>query len=158
MDGISTISDSRYETRELGFLQLFDEQREHFIRAEVYNLRRSLEQQQLSCLLRFRAIYWLGNTPETAAKKCSFRQVRACIKSLGALTNAIQGDGQAEIQKQAVIAIGRRPKDEAIPILIRTEGNHPRMDVRKQAIRVLGQTGDERAVAFFQGAVKQLNA
>ena len=53
-------------------------------------------------------------------------------------------------EKQAVIAIGRRPKDEAVPILIRTARNHPKMAVRKLAIQVLGQTGDERAVAFFR--------
>jgi len=57
--------------------------------------------------------------------------------------------GRLKLQKQAVIAAGRRSKDEAVPILIRTARNHPRMDVRKQAIRVLGQTGDERAAAFF---------
>jgi HEAT repeat protein len=36
------------------------------------------------------------------------------------------------------------------PILIRTARNHPKMAVRKVAIQVLGQTGDERAVAFFR--------
>jgi len=49
-----------------------------------------------------------------------------------------------------VIAIGRRAQDEAVPILIRTARNHPKMAVRKVAIQVLGQTGDERAVAFFR--------
>jgi len=49
-----------------------------------------------------------------------------------------------------VTAIGRRPKDEAIPILIRAARSHPKMAVRQQAIRMLGQTGDERAVAFFR--------
>jgi HEAT repeat protein len=49
-----------------------------------------------------------------------------------------------------VIAIGRRAQDEAVPILIRTARNHPKMAVRKVAIQVLGQTGDERAVACFR--------
>jgi HEAT repeat protein len=49
-----------------------------------------------------------------------------------------------------VAAIGRRSKDEAIPILIRIARNHPKMPLRKAAIHVLGQTGDERAVAFFR--------
>jgi len=71
-------------------------------------------------------------------------------KSLGALTNTIDSDPETEIQKQAVIAIARRPKDEAIPILIRTARSHPKMQVRKTAIQMLGQTGDERAVAFFR--------
>jgi HEAT repeat protein len=67
-----------------------------------------------------------------------------------ALTNTVDNDVDVEVQKQAVIAIGRRQKDEAIPILIRTARNHPKMVVRKLAIQVLGQTGDERAVAFFR--------
>src|SRR2546429_5475631 len=35
-------------------------------------------------------------------------------KSLGALTNMMDADPETEIQKQAVTAIGRRPKDEEI--------------------------------------------
>ena len=71
-------------------------------------------------------------------------------KSLGALTNTLDSDPETEIQKQAVIAISRRPKDEAIPILIRTARGHPKMQVRKVAIQMLGQTGDQRAIAFFR--------
>jgi HEAT repeat protein len=66
------------------------------------------------------------------------------------LTGTVDGDADIELQKQAVVAIGRRPKDEAVPILIRTARNHPKMPVRKVAIQMLGQTGDERAVAFFR--------
>jgi HEAT repeat protein len=66
------------------------------------------------------------------------------------LTNTLDSDSETEIQKQAVIAIGRRPKDEAIPILIRTARSHPKIQVRKVAIQMLGQTGDERAVVFFR--------
>ncbi len=71
-------------------------------------------------------------------------------KSLGALTNTLDSDPETEIQKQAVVAISRRPRDEAIPILIRTARSHPKVQVRKVAIQMLGQTGDERAVAFFR--------
>ena len=42
-DGTSISSDSRYETRELGLFLLFDNQRDLFTRAEVYNLRRTHE-------------------------------------------------------------------------------------------------------------------
>ena len=41
-----------------------------------------------------------------------------------------------------MLALGRRPKDEAVPVLIRVARNHPNMPVRKVAIQVLGQTGD----------------
>jgi HEAT repeat protein len=36
-----------------------------------------------------------------------------------------------------------------VPILIRVARSHPQMPVRKVAIQVLGQTGDQRAAAFF---------
>lgn len=39
-DGFSLSLDSRYETRELGLFLLFDDDRDLFTRAEVYNLRR----------------------------------------------------------------------------------------------------------------------
>jgi HEAT repeat protein len=65
------------------------------------------------------------------------------------LIRVAESDADLELQKQAVIAIGKLPKDKAVPILIRTARSHQKMAVRKVAIQVLGQTGDERAVAFF---------
>ena len=293
-DGWSIMSDSRYETRELGLFLLFDTQRDSFSRAEVYNLRRTHEfssypvywagrasnEESLNYLkslidspapeinrlgdratfaialhddarvesiltdlirrpvaepIRSRAIYWLGYTPESPAKNTFLAEIvrnnqeggearqqamsalgmsrgpatlpllenlyetmtsrdlkrralggiarndnrdgaatyliriaenekevelrKSAIsslgrvageKSLGALTSTLDSDPETEIQRQAVIAISRRPKDEAIPILIRTARSHPKMQVRKVAIQMLGQTGDERAVAFFR--------
>ncbi|HSE17775.1 MAG TPA: HEAT repeat domain-containing protein [Pyrinomonadaceae bacterium] len=293
-DGTSLVFAPEHETRELGVFLLYDTQREGFIRAEVYNLRRNHEfssypvywagrignEESLNYLksivdapapevnrlaeramlaialhddvrvdailtemirrpvdesMRSRAIYWLGNTPETVAKNNLFTEIvrnrqessearqnamsalalsrsaavlpllqnlfetmttrdlkrralsgiarndnndaaatylirvaetekdielrKSAIanlgriagqKSLGALTNTLDGDGDIELQKQAVVALGRRAKDEAVPVLIRTARNHPKMAVRKVAIQVLGQTGDERAVALFR--------
>jgi HEAT repeats len=292
-DGTSMMFDARHETRELGLFFLFDTQREGFIRAEVYNLRRTHEfsnypvywagrisnEESLNYLksfiespapdlkrlseratfaialhddarvdsmliemarrptddpLRSKALYWLGHTPESQTKNTLFTEIvrnnnestearqqamsslamsrsagalpllqnmfesmptrelrrraltgiarndnsdaaatylvrvaetekdielrKSAITSLGriagqkslaALTTTVD-DGELELQKQAVIAIGRRAKDEAIPILIRTARNHPKMPVRKLAIQMLGNTGDERAVAFFR--------
>ena len=293
-DNTSIVFDERNETRELGLFLLFDEGREQFIRAEVYNLRRQREfgnypvywagrianEESLNYLksivespsaelnrlseravfaialhddarvdamliemirrpiaepTRARAIYWLGHTPETQTKNTFFTELirntqessdaryqamsalamsrsaatlplfqnlfetmtarelkrraltgvsrndnsdaaatylirvaetdkdfelrKSAIaalgrvagqKSLGALTNTVDGDTEIELQKQAVVAIGRRSKDEAVPILIRTARSHPKMAVRKVAVQVLGQTGDERAIAFFR--------
>ena len=293
-DGTSLVFAPEHETRELGVFLLYDTQREGFIRAEVYNLRRNHEfssypvywagrisnEESLNYLksivdapapevnrlaeramfaialhddvrvdailtemirrpvdesMRSRAIYWLGNTPETVAKNNLFTEIvrnnqessearqnamaalamsrsaavlpllqnlfetmttrelkrralggiarndnndaaatylirvaetekdielrKSAIanlgriagqKSLGALTNTLDGDADIELQKQVVVALGRRAKDEAVPVLIRTARSHPKMAVRKVAIQVLGQTGDERAVALFR--------
>ena len=75
-----------------------------------------------------------------------YRLLRTSVISVGTLDSS----PELELQKQAVRAIGRRPKDEAIPILIRTARNHPSVEVRKIAVQMLGQTGDERAISFFR--------
>jgi HEAT repeat protein len=53
MDGTSMTFDSRYETRELGLFLLYDNQRDLFTRAEVYNLRRTHE-------FSGYPVYWAG--------------------------------------------------------------------------------------------------
>ncbi len=260
-DGTSMMFDQRHETRELGLFLLFDEQRDQFIRAEVYNLRRDREfsnypvywagrignEESLNYLksivespapemnrlseravfaialhddarvdamltemirrpvaepLRSRAIYWLGQTPESQTKNTLFTEMvrntqessevrsqamtaLAMSRSAGTLSlfqnlfetmtarelkrraltgiarndnteaaatyliRVAESDADLELQKQAVLAIGKLPKDKAVPILIRTARSHAKMAVRKVAIQVLGQTKDERAVAFF---------
>ena len=52
-DGYSVSLDSRYETRELGLFLLFDDDRDVFTRAEVYNLRRLHE-------FSGYPVYWAG--------------------------------------------------------------------------------------------------
>lgn len=47
-------SDPRYETRELGLFMLYDTEREQFIRADVYNLRRNHEYSNYP-------VYWAGS-------------------------------------------------------------------------------------------------
>lgn len=53
MDGTSMMLDTRYETRELGLFLQFDVQREQFIRADVYNLKRNHE-------FSGYPVYWAG--------------------------------------------------------------------------------------------------
>jgi hypothetical protein len=133
-DGTSMVFDPRHETRELGLFLLYDTQREGFVRAEVYNLRRDHEfssypvywagrvsnEESLNYLksimdapapevnrlaeralfaialhddarvdamliemvrrpveepMRSRALYWLGNTPETVTKNTLFTEI-----------------------------------------------------------------------------------
>jgi HEAT repeat protein len=86
---------------------------------------------------RKQAIFWLGQ--------------KAGQRSLDALGETVErNDADTEVQKQAVFAISQRPRDEAVPLLIKIARTHPKPAVRKQAIFWLGQTGDERAVDFFK--------
>ena len=59
-------------------------------------------------------------------------------------------DANAEVQVQAVRAIGERHSEESVPLLIKIARTHPNQMVRKQAIRSLGESGDPRAVEFFR--------
>ncbi|HKY03787.1 MAG TPA: HEAT repeat domain-containing protein [Blastocatellia bacterium] len=87
--------------------------------------------------VRKQALFWLGQ--------------KAGQRSLDALSDAVSADdGDTEVQKQAVFAISQRPRDEAVPLLIKIARNHPKKEVRKQAMFWLGQTGDERALEFFK--------
>ena len=63
---------------------------------------------------------------------------------------AQSNDANAEVQLQAVRAIGSRRSEESVPLLIKIARTHPNQQVRKQAIRSLGETGDPRAIEFFR--------
>jgi HEAT repeat protein len=87
--------------------------------------------------LKKQALFWLGQ--------------KAGKRSLEALGKTVDSnDADTEVQKQAVFAISQRPKDEAVPLLIKIARTHQKPAVRKQAIFWLGQTGDERALEFFK--------
>ena len=76
---------------------------------------------------------------------------RAGQRSLKFLSDTAESNSaDAEVQIQAVRAISERPADEAVPILIRIAKTHQNPNVRKQAIRLLGESGDPRAVEFFR--------
>jgi HEAT repeat protein len=87
--------------------------------------------------LKKQALFWLG---QKAGKRA--------LEVLGKTVEST--DAETEVQKQAVFAISQRPRDESIPVLIRIAKTHPKAEVRKQAIFWLGQTGDERALAYFK--------
>jgi HEAT repeat protein len=63
---------------------------------------------------------------------------------------AQSNDANVEVQVQAVRAISERRSDESVPLLIKIARTHPNQQVRKQAIRSLGESGDPRAVEFFR--------
>jgi HEAT repeat protein len=87
--------------------------------------------------LKKQALFWLGQ--------------KAGERSRAALGDVIESnDADTEVQKQAVFALSQRPKDEAVPMLIKIARTHAKPEVRKQALFWLGQTGDERALAFFK--------
>ena len=85
--------------------------------------------------MRRQAIFWLS-------QKAGKRSLEAIAKNVDSPDD--------EVKMQAVFAISQLPKDEGVPKLITLARTHRDPGVRKQAMFWLGQSGDPRAVAFFE--------
>jgi hypothetical protein len=90
--------------------------------------------------VRGQALFWLGQ--------------KAGARAGAALESAAADDPDREVRKKAVFAISQLPKDEGVPKLIALAQTHRDREVRKQAMFWLGQSGDERALAFFEDVLK----
>ncbi len=55
-----------------------------------------------------------------------------------------------DVRLQAVFALSQRPKDEGIPALLEIAKNSKDPRIRKQSIFWLGQSGDKRAIEYFE--------
>lgn len=233
MDGTSMMFDPRHETRELGMFMLFDAQRDSFIRAEVYNLRRNREfsnypvywaghisnEESLNYLksivdstspeinrlaeravfaialhddarvdsiltemirrpiaepMRSRAIYWLGNTPETQTKNTLFTEIvrnnqessdsrqqamsaLAMSRSAAALPllqNMFETMTTRELKRRALGGIARNDNsDAAATYLIRVAETEKDLELRKSAIANLGKIAGQKSLGALTGTV-----
>jgi len=232
-DGSSVMGDSRYETRELGLFQLFDTQRDSFIRVEVYNLRRQHEfsnypvywagrignEESLNYLksivdspaseinrlaeratfaialhddvrvdailiemirrpvgepMRSRAIYWLGNTPETQTKNTLFTEIirneresgdarqhamSALAQSRSAATlpllqNLFETMTTRELKRSALRGIARNDNaDGAATYLIRVAETEKDIELRKSALANLGRIAGQKSLGALTSTV-----
>ena len=190
------MSDSRHETRELGLFQLFDVQRELFIGAEVYNLRRNHEyssypvywagkvtnEESLTYLksivdtssndvnrlaeravfaialhddarvdtlltemvkkpleepLRSRAIYWLGNTPETTTKNALFSEI------------ARDNREGSDARRAAMSALSLSRSAGTLPLLQNLFENLPARDLKQRALNGIVRNDNADGAASF---------
>jgi len=91
--------------------------------------------------VRGQALFWIAQ--------------KAGQRAVATLSQAASDDPNSEVRKRAVFAISQLPKDDAVPKLIELARTHRDPEVRKQAMFWLGQTGDPRAIAFFESVLKQ---
>lgn len=91
--------------------------------------------------VRAQALFWLGQ--------------KAGARAVAALGQAVADDPDREVRTRAVFAISQLPKDDGVPKLIELARTHRDGEVRKQAMFWLGQSGDARAVAFFEDVLKR---
>ncbi len=129
-DGWSMMSDSRYETRELGLFLLFETQRNVFTRAEVYNLRR---EHQFSGY----PVYWAGH----ATNEESLNYLKAIIDS-----NAPEMNRMSD---RAAFAIALHDDTRVESILTELIKKPVTDSIRSRAIFWLGYTPESQAKNTF---------
>jgi HEAT repeat protein len=80
---------------------------------------------------------------------------RAGAKAMDTVSNAIDKDPDSEVKKKAVFALSQMPKDEGVPKLIDVARTNRNVEVRRQAMFWLGQSGDPRALKFFEEVLRR---
>jgi hypothetical protein len=91
--------------------------------------------------VRGQALFWLAQT--------------ASRRAPDAIRSAAFDDPEIEVKKKAVFALSQLPKDEGVPLLMSLARTHKSYEVRKQAMFWLGQSGDPRALAFFEDVLRR---
>src|SRR6202040_2141081 len=91
--------------------------------------------------VRGQALFWLA---QRAGQKIAE----------SAINDAIANDPETEVKKKAVFALTQMPAGEGVPLLIQVARTNRNPEVRKQAMFWLGQSKDERALAFIEEVLK----
>lgn len=126
MDGQSTTIDPRHETRELGLFLLFDTQRESFIRADIFNLRRNREYSNYP-------VYWAGRI----SNEDSLNYLKSIIDSTA--------PEMTRLAERAIFAIALHD-DARVDAMLTEMIRRPVADAaRKNAIQWLGHTPESQA-------------
>ena len=87
--------------------------------------------------VRGQALFWLA---QRAGQKVAE----------SAINDAIANDPETEVKKKAVFALTLMPSGQGVPLLIQVARTNRNPEVRKQAMFWLGQSKDERALAFIE--------
>jgi hypothetical protein len=107
--------------------------------AEALDATIALARTGATAQARGQALFWLAQ--------------RAGTQAVGAIDDALARDPDTEVKTRAVFALSQLPPDEGVPRLIDVARSHSNPAVRKQAMFWLGQSGDPRALAFFESVL-----
>ena len=130
LDGTSMTFDPRYETRELGLFLLFENQRDLFTRAEVYNLKRTHE-------FSGYPVYWAGR----ASNEESLNYLKSIVDSTAPEVN--------RLADRAAFAIALHDDGQVESILINLIRKPIAEPVRSRAIYWLGYTPESQSKNTF---------
>jgi HEAT repeat protein len=124
--------------------------------------------------MRSRAIYWLGNTPETTAKNTLFTEIvrnsqesnearQAAMSALAMsrsaaalplLQNLFESMTTRELKRRALTGIGRNDNnDAAATYLIRVAETEKDIELRKSAIANLGRIAGQKSLGALTSTV-----
>ncbi len=87
--------------------------------------------------VREQAVFWVGQRAADAATE-------------GRDDLLADDDDDVDVRKAAVFAISQRSRPEAVPVLMEVAETSRFVHIRRSAIFWLGQTGDSRALDFFE--------
>lgn len=129
-DGWSTMDDPRYETRELGLFMFYENERDKFTRAEIYNLKR---EHQFSGY----PVYWAGR----ATSDESLNYLKSIVDSSAPEMN--------RLSDRAAFAIALHDDARVESILMDMIRKPVAESVRNRAIYWLGSTPESQAKNAF---------
>jgi hypothetical protein len=92
--------------------------------------------------------------PDTRSKALFWLSQEAGERVADTLRDAVEDDPEVQVKEQAVFALSQLPADRGVPLLIdvaRSPARHPA--VRRAAMFWLGQSGDRRALEFFEAVL-----
>jgi hypothetical protein len=96
-----------------------------------------------------------SNIPRLRSDALFWVAQRAGAKAMEAVANAIDNDPDTEVKKKAVFALSQMPKDQGVPKMIEVARTNRNPEVRRQAMFWLGQSGDPRALQFFEDVLRK---
>lgn len=94
-----------------------------------------------SAQVREQALFWLSQ--------------KAGQRATAAISRAVDDDPESQVRQHAVFALSQLPREEGVPRLIALARSHRDPRVRERAMFWLGQSGDPRALAFFEEVLKR---
>src|SRR5690349_18756426 len=119
--------------------------------------------------MRSRAIYWLGNTPETAAKNTLFTEIvrntqestetrNAAMSALAMsrsaavlplLQNLFETMTTRDLQRRALTGIGRNDNNAAATYLVHVAESDADIEMQKQAVVAIGRRPKDEAIPIL---------
>lgn len=173
MEGQSASLDPRHETRELGLFLLFDTQRESFIRADIFNLRRNREYSNYP-------VYWAGrisnedslNYLKSIVDSTAPEMIRLAERAIFAialhddarvdamLTEMIRRPVADAARKNAIQWLGHTPETQAKNTLFAeiVRNNQESTDTRHAAMSSLAQSRSAAALPLLQNLFETMPA